>query len=104
MQFTLKTTIIPAAISLMTLIGVVIHDTLLDRVAVTTLGLPAVIAAYGAAENTLKANGAHTHIERASFHQTPRVTPRALDDKKYLLARKVAKGHHPFDNYSLPMV
>lgn len=88
----------------MTLVGVVIHDTLIDRIAVTALGLPAVIAAYGAAENTLKTGNAHTHIERATYRQTPRVSPRALDDKKYLLARKVAKGHHPFDNYSLPLI
>lgn len=98
---------LPALVSLSTLFGVVVHDTKFDQFATAFLAVPAALATY----EGVKSTDPHTHIERVSLSQfarsvtsdSPRIQPRQ-EDKKYRLEKNVVKGHHPFDNYSLPVV
>lgn len=99
------TTPISIFVSLAALAGVAVHDTKIDRLATTFAGIPAVMTH---AENTPKiSNDSHTHVERVSLNEmrssSPRLAPRS-DLKKHLMQRNVPKGHHAFDNYSLPIV
>lgn len=93
-------------VSLAALAGVAVHDTKIDRLATTFAGIPAMMSH---AENGPKglSNDAHTHVERVSLNEsrssTPRLAPRS-DLKKHLMQKNVPKGHHAFDNYSLPIV
>jgi len=99
------------ALSLSTATGIFLHDTRLDKA--TTLGMatPTVMAPYQANTKLVSENDLHTHSERASFSQAvqdlkspnPRIQPRN-DEKKYLLQKHAARGHHAFDNYYLPIV
>lgn len=101
---------LPFLISVSTLFGVVVHDTRFDKFATAFLAVPVIVASYEGADILLKTND-HTHTERVSVSQfarsfaqeTPRTQARQ-DDKRYRLEKNVVKGHHPFDNYSLPMV
>ena len=88
--------------------SVLIHDTntdkaVLARVANRAPTLDNVVIKPG--------NDPHTHSERGSLYQAvrdihssqPRTQPRS-QDKKYTRAKPSARGHHPFDNYTLPIV
>jgi len=98
-------------ISLVTASGIFLHDTRVDRAATTAITLPAEIVADTASNDKLMNWDAHTHVERMTFSQTvrdlqssnPRIQPRN-DDKKHVLQNRVARGHHPFDSYNLPLV
>lgn len=99
-------------ISLSTASGILVHDTKIDKAAAAALTVPAMVASYDAPSKLASFNGeAHTHVERASVAQamstlnahTPGLQPRA-DDKKHLMQKHVARGHHAFDNYNLPVV
>ena len=100
------------ALSLSTATGIFVHDTKIDK-AVTALSLPPIVAttAAVATAHAMLSGTPHTHSERMSFaqavhdlkSQNPRIQPRS-NDKKHLLQKRVAKGHHPFDNYNLPIV
>lgn len=89
---------IPLIITLSTAFGVLIHDTQIDKATSTALTMPALIAAYGAADIALKLNDPHVHNERASLSEgvrdlkasQPRVQPRNGDDKKYVTQKKSA--------------
>lgn len=97
-------------ISLSTMFGVVVHDTHVDKLAVATIGVPAIIATYGGYNNGIK-NDAHTHTERISLSQvvrnmntqTNRTQTRLFEDKKYMSQKNVARGHNAFDNCYLPL-
>lgn len=99
-------------VSAATATGVFVHDTRIDKAAMTAVSAPAVMAAYEA--NTKQTNlspDLHPHSERGSLSQAvhdlktqnPRIQPRA-EEKKHLMQKRVAKGHHAFDNYNLPIV
>lgn len=99
------------AISLVTASGIFLHDTRIDRAATTAITVPTEVIAEATSTDKLNWD-AHTHVERLTFSQTvrdlqsssnPRVQPRT-DDKKHLLQNRVMRGHHPFDNYNLPLV
>lgn len=101
---------LPFLISVSTLFGVVVHDTRFDKFASALLAVPVIVASYEGIDGLLKTND-HTHTERVSVSQFARAfaaeTPRTQvrqDDKRYRLEKNVVKGHHPFDNYSLPVV
>ena len=91
--------------------GVVVHDTKIDQFTTAYLTPPAVVSSYEG-RIVLKKSDPHTHSERVSLSEfvrgmatnNPRLQPRLSDDKKYTLQKKVMKGHHPFDNYFLPMI
>lgn len=98
-------------LSLLTVSGVMLHDTRIDK-ATSLLATPLSSAQYDASPNKVQLSGdAHTHVERSSFSQAMRVyqtttpsTPTRSDDRKHMMQRHAPKGHHPFDNYNLPVV
>jgi hypothetical protein len=101
------------ALSLSTAGGLFLHDMHIDMAASAALAMPAAPVNYDTNNNKLMnfSNDAHTHVERNAFSQlidrqgqNPRVQPRATEDKKHLLQKQVGRGHHPFDNYHLPLV
>lgn len=99
-------------LSLSTATGVIVHDTRVDKAAMTALSVPSV-AASGQADSKLVnfAADAHTHTERHSLSQAvhdlkadnPRIHPRSQADKKYLSQKNLGLGHNPFDSYALPL-
>ena len=97
-------------ISLATLVGLALHETKTDTFTTTLIGLPAVMATYGGLGAIALQGDAHTHVEHFSMssartvHQTSYVPPRYFQHKKHLLQNNTPKGHHPFDNYTLPAV
>lgn len=93
------------ALSLCTAGGLLLHDTNVDKAMLKAVSQQAdAIVAPG--------NTPHTHSERNSLHQAirdlnasqPRTQPRSQEDRKYVQAKPTARGHHPFDNYTLPLV
>jgi len=93
-------------LSLSTLAGVVLHATHLDQAVVATTNP---ISHHDALSKSLPSADAHTHVERHSFTRSagyttsPALAPRS-EDKKHLMQRHTPKGHHPFDNYNLPLI
>ena len=91
--------------------GVLIHDMHIDQAA-STLAMPVAMASTDTTKTVSLGGADHTHVERTSLSQTvnalrmanPRLQPRASEDKKYLLQKRVMRGHHPFDSYYLPIV
>lgn len=100
-------------ISLSTMFGVVVHDTKIDQLTATMIAVPVIVATYegAGAMHVLQSSNPHTHSEQLSLSQAvrnlamqaPRIQPRS-DEKKHLLQKNVMRGHHPFDNYNLPVL
>jgi len=103
---------LPILLSLSTLFGVLVHDTKIDQFTTAYLAPPALVMSTEGANNGLKLGDPHTHMERVALSQltrslaleSPRMQPRTQEDKKYVLQRNVVRGHHPFDNYNLPVI
>lgn len=87
--------------------GVLLHDTNLDK---------AMVAATAKAKSTdVSVSGPnsepHTHGEHVSVKKLtkklggshPRLPSRLTSDEKYIQTKPV-RGHHPFDNHTLPMI
>jgi len=95
--------------SIITAGGIFVHDMRIDRA--TMVAAAPMPAAYeeASASKLLSPGDAHTHVERVSGAlsnlalKSPSIQPRG-DEKKHLLPKRVAKGHHAFDNYNLPIV
>lgn len=95
-------------LGLSTVGSVVVHDTNVDKALVTVTS----VSEDGASAVVVPGNTPHTHSERGSLHQAirdlnagqPRTQPRNQQDKKYVQAKPTARGHHPFDNYTLPII
>ncbi len=92
-------------ISLAALAGVALHDTKVDKLATSFVGVPA-LASVTESGNKI-ASDPHTHVERMSMSDVkasqPRIMPKT-EQKKYLLQRNAPKGTHQFDGYVLPLV
>lgn len=92
-------------VSLAALAGVTLHDTKVDKLATSFVGIPATIASTEGSKGI--SGDPHTHVERVSIGDMktaqPRLMPRA-DQKKYLLQKNVPRGSHSFDGYALPIV
>jgi len=99
-------------VSLSVLVGVVIHDTQIDKLTTAVIGVPAVIATYEGFNKAVEKSEPHTHTERVSLSQVVRnmnaqnnrTQSRLFEDKKYMSFKNVARGHNAFDNCYLPMV
>lgn len=91
-------------IALSALAGVAVHDTKIDKLATTFVGVPALIASTDGNNNKL-ASDPHTHVERVSIENSsqPRLAPRLGDQKKHVLQKNVPKGAHSFDGYSVSL-
>lgn len=97
---------IAVAFSLSTATSLLLHDTNLDKAMVKAI-TPVV-------SSTTPGSDPHTHSERTSLYQAVRdlhrgqhrTQPRVImqGERKYVLAKPSARGHHAFDNYSLPVV
>lgn len=80
------------AFTLSTTVGVLVHDTQLDKAATLAVALPSAFAAAAAVDFAVKSDASHTHVERASAPKhapgfratTPRIQPRD-DDHRYFL-------------------
>lgn len=101
-----------AALSVMVTLGVMVHDTTIDKAAIHLLTLPAILASGYLGGETLKVGNEqqHTHVERAAFGQAmkeingdqPRIKPRSTD-RKYLSEKRVPKGTDVADGYYIPV-
>jgi hypothetical protein len=99
-------------LSLSTATGVLVHDTRVDKAAMTALSTPSTMASGQADSKMVNMSGdAHTHTERHSLSQAvhdlkadnPRLHPRTTSDKKYLSQKNLGLGHDPFDGYATPL-
>lgn len=96
-------------LSLLTAIGVFVHDTRIDK------------ATYMSKEYSYKhgktsttdagiMTDPHIHPERAQrtlnglAYQSPSIHPREDKSKRYLMQNSEPRGRHAFDNYYLPIV
>lgn len=90
------------AFSLSTLGGSFVHGTHIDSAA--TVAATANISSHALVSEN------HTHVERVSgaarstSSSDSRIAPRESKYRKYLLQNRVARGHHSFDSYYLPIV
>ncbi len=103
---------ISAAIALITLCGIALHETKLDTMSSLSAALPAIVASYGTAGILMHLSGHdHTHVERVSVENVvgrltshnPLTPTRHGENKKYRMQKSTPKGYHPFDNYTLPV-
>jgi hypothetical protein len=93
-------------LSLGTAVGVLVHDMHIDKVAATAVTSP---VGNDTGKATNLSPDFHTHTERHSLShllgsRVPGVQPRFGEDKRYLLQKHAVRGHHPFDNYNLPII
>lgn len=96
-------------ISAVTGVGVLVHDTKLDKATVTALSAPAIVAAgYGvahaAAYEVRITSDAHVHVETVSENlrrmaaEQPRHQTRTTEDKKYLGTKKASLNNTSDEN------
>jgi hypothetical protein len=98
------------AMSLSTTTGILLHDTRIDKMTATALSTPSLVTYADIDKVAFKAD-LHPHVERTSFsqvvhdihNQNPRIQPRENHDRKHMMQKYAPKGHHAFDNYSLPL-
>lgn len=109
---TTTTKIVSACVAALTVAGITLHDTKIDTFTMFALAVPIAAVTYEGAGALMLLNGdAHTHVERASVERTaskytslnPLLPPRRENDRRCSSQRSVPKGHHPFDNYNLPI-
>jgi len=94
-------------LALLTALGILIHDTKMDKATSLLFAVPAALA-FGAIPHL--ASEGHNHIERGAFGKAsrdahngmPRIQPRN-DHKKYALQKRVSRGVHAFDGYYQPL-
>ena len=100
-------------ISLTTATGIFLHDTRIDKAtSVAALPVASISSDTGAKMVHIGPNDFHNHIERGSVARAvgilnssvPGIAPRISEDKKHLMQRYSGRGHHPFDNYNLPIL
>lgn len=92
-------------ISLAALAGVTLHDTKIDKLATTFVGIPAMTANVEGASKGISGDQ-HTHVERVSLNDVkasqPRIMPRS-EQRKHMMQKSAPKGTHFFDGYNLPI-
>jgi hypothetical protein len=102
-----------AFISLSTAVGVLVHDTRIDKVTMTAVSAPFSLHQHEVVKAMDFSGDLHApHSSRHTVSQVmsdlntsnPSIHPRSADDKKYMMQKYVARGHHAFDNYNLPLL
>lgn len=96
------TTPISIFISIAALTGVSLHDTKLDKLTTTFVGMSSVAANVDNGSKNIS-NDPHTHVERVSLKDTKVAQPRLLprhDTRKHLMQKHVPKGVHSHDGAS----
>ena len=99
------TLLTPVFISLTTLAGVALHETKLDKLALTTMAIPVTASITTPSVRTMTGDP-HTHVERVSVNSevrsaSPMLAPRYGEQKRHLMQKGVPRGYHRFDHYSL---
>lgn len=92
-------------VSLAALMGVTLHDTKIDKLATSVVGVPSMMTTAESGSKGLSGDP-HTHVERVSLRDMhssqPRLMPRA-EHKKHLMQKNMPKGAHRYDGYALPL-
>jgi len=87
----------PIILTLITGIGILMHDMHIDKATTVAIALPAVVASTGALEKAISPSY-HTHVERVSlprfttsaFRSTlPNIQPPRDDDRRYVQNKKL---------------
>lgn len=98
---------IAITLAIVTTLGILVHDTKLDKALGIVIAVPAALASISGVVPKLAGEG-HNHVERVSLDSIrsmsgmPRIQPRD-DHKKYVLSKKVSKGVRAFDGYYVPL-
>jgi hypothetical protein len=99
-------------LSLTTATGVVVHDTRIDKATLSVLSTPSMETNYQANTKLVNyATDSHTHVERhtlsTALHElrsdTPKVSPRSNEEKRYTAQKHLGFGNNPFENSYLPL-
>ncbi len=103
--------------SLLTAFGVFLHDGRVDKATTTALGSGVfsyantgpILQRYrsfvdGDAHTHPDHNAARSSLLNSFAYQSPSVPPRGNDQKRHELGGLRARGHHAFDNATLPMI
>lgn len=92
-------------ISLAALTGVSLHDTKIDKLTTSIVGVPSIMSSTESATKGLSTDP-HTHVERVSLNESrstqPRLAPRS-DHRKHMMQKATPKGTHHHDGYNLPI-
>jgi hypothetical protein len=92
-------------VSLAALTGVTLHDTKIDKLTTSFVGIPAISTSAEAGSKSLSSDP-HTHVERFSVRDVssshPRLAPRA-EQKKHMMQKNMPKGAQRYDGYALPV-
>jgi hypothetical protein len=105
---------VAAAVALVTVLGIAVHDTKIDSLTRFALAIPVFAIAYEGASMLAMlglSGDAHTHVERVSVERSadrntslmPKTPTRHNEDKKYRMQKRVPRGHQAFDNYYMPL-
>jgi hypothetical protein len=96
---------LPIILIFATLFGVAFHDTQFDKAATSSLAAPVSVSDYGSIETALRMNdGLHTSTERTSVATNlPIQQPRLLEDKKYIIQKRLATNDSNSD-YHWPIL
>jgi hypothetical protein len=109
---------IMTSVSMLTALGVFLHDGRVDKAASTVFNRSIVIYSNSDAPMIQRYRSfidtdAHTHPDhnaaRSSLlnnfaYQSPSVPPNSRDQRKHHLEDLRARGHHAFDNNTLPII
>lgn len=113
---TTAATVFAALVSVLTSVGITIHDTHADQLVSSVASRPA-ITAYREAEEQAPTkplgSGQHAHVDynplshslaNTFAYQSPSIAPRENSHHKQLLRLIEAGGRHAFDNEDLPIL
>jgi hypothetical protein len=91
----LKNNILSLSLIIATSIGVLAHDTQVDKATVVAFAAPAALAAFALADIASKSNE-HVHVDKVSSSSNlgysryvPKIPPRE-DTRRYILEKKIA--------------
>lgn len=86
----------PFIFTIATGLGVMVHDTQMDRATTLAITLPTAFASFAAVDAAIKASEQHVHVEKVSAAHfsslgvgLPRVQPRD-DDRRHYQVRKLS--------------
>jgi len=102
---------LPIMISLTAVLGVFVHDARFDKVAMTAMSAPAIVADYHNGITNLLPSTQHIHSDVGSSigsafslrAQQPATQPRNEDDKKYIAQRRIM-GNTFGNDYCWPSI
>ena len=97
---------IPVFLALTTGAGILMHDTQFDQAAMAHINYPDAIHHFDEASRQYKTDRLHIHAERPIYEQnnsSARSQTRLSDDKKYIIAKRLAGSNNDFD-YIWPSV